>query len=624
MQHQRHHRDVELRRRRSAALRACRCRNSTSSTPLEPRAGRLQHVGRAVDADHARDVRREQRAELPGAAARDRRRPASGRAGRAARAGETSAPKSSSRRSIPLPRRRRKKLLRLRSPPREHARQAPLVVIGPARRRDLLADERPEASRASVEIRRATCCSSGSCRRVATDTQPASASVFRWRLTVDCGSCSTAHSSDTVSSCRSSTSSIRQRSGSASVAMWSSIDPSAFPLDGDDLGWHSSVYPDYRLRSDLRQPASESRRLCPRGRFQPFRRDSEPSMCLERIDSKHLWIASDRKPSSRSPRSPSKSCWRWPTASSMATASCARSSGARSGAVTLHPGTLYRALARLLESGLIEELDDRPDPAHDDERRRYYRLTDARHRRRACRGRAARKPAGGRARPRSCWESAREAPRSFRVGAPRLSARVPPPLRRRDAADFERTLGTCTHQAPQALGHQHLRHPRHPRHLRHLDPERPRRTLGRDRPRPLLAQPPTASVRTVRETSHVLGHAPIRPATHDAAGAQDAARHVAHDPGARARHRRQQRHLRRRRQRAAEAAALRRAANGSSTCGATPSKQGRPRNTMSPANFRDFQQMNQTLDGLEGYFSFVTPFAMVDRRTDRGRRSASP
>jgi DNA-binding PadR family transcriptional regulator len=46
------------------------------------------------------------------------------------------------------------------------------------------------------------------------------------------------------------------------------------------------------------------------------------------------------------------------------------------GAVTLHPGTLYRALARLLESGLIEELDERPDPKNDDERRRYYQLTD--------------------------------------------------------------------------------------------------------------------------------------------------------------------------------------------------------------------------------------------------------
>ena len=44
------------------------------------------------------------------------------------------------------------------------------------------------------------------------------------------------------------------------------------------------------------------------------------------------------------------------------------------GAVSLHAGTLYRALARLLESDLIEELDS-PDPKHDDERRRYYRLT---------------------------------------------------------------------------------------------------------------------------------------------------------------------------------------------------------------------------------------------------------
>ena len=47
-----------------------------------------------------------------------------------------------------------------------------------------------------------------------------------------------------------------------------------------------------------------------------------------------------------------------------------------SGTITLHPGTLYRALARLLESGLIAELEERPDPSHDDERRRYYQLTE--------------------------------------------------------------------------------------------------------------------------------------------------------------------------------------------------------------------------------------------------------
>jgi DNA-binding PadR family transcriptional regulator len=45
------------------------------------------------------------------------------------------------------------------------------------------------------------------------------------------------------------------------------------------------------------------------------------------------------------------------------------------GAVRLGPGTLYGAVSRLLEDGLIEELEERPDPELDDARRRYYRLT---------------------------------------------------------------------------------------------------------------------------------------------------------------------------------------------------------------------------------------------------------
>jgi DNA-binding PadR family transcriptional regulator len=44
------------------------------------------------------------------------------------------------------------------------------------------------------------------------------------------------------------------------------------------------------------------------------------------------------------------------------------------GRITLHAGTLYRAIARLVDLDLIEELDERRDPASD-ERRRYYRLT---------------------------------------------------------------------------------------------------------------------------------------------------------------------------------------------------------------------------------------------------------
>jgi DNA-binding PadR family transcriptional regulator len=45
------------------------------------------------------------------------------------------------------------------------------------------------------------------------------------------------------------------------------------------------------------------------------------------------------------------------------------------GKLRLSPSSLYASIRRLLERGLIEELDERPDPAHDDERRRYYRLT---------------------------------------------------------------------------------------------------------------------------------------------------------------------------------------------------------------------------------------------------------
>ncbi len=44
------------------------------------------------------------------------------------------------------------------------------------------------------------------------------------------------------------------------------------------------------------------------------------------------------------------------------------------GAVVLTASTLYAALRRLLDAGLIQELDDRPE--RDDPRRRYYRITD--------------------------------------------------------------------------------------------------------------------------------------------------------------------------------------------------------------------------------------------------------
>jgi len=45
------------------------------------------------------------------------------------------------------------------------------------------------------------------------------------------------------------------------------------------------------------------------------------------------------------------------------------------GKVILAPGTLYRAIGRLLDDGLIVQTDRRPDPAREDERRHYYRIT---------------------------------------------------------------------------------------------------------------------------------------------------------------------------------------------------------------------------------------------------------
>jgi len=46
------------------------------------------------------------------------------------------------------------------------------------------------------------------------------------------------------------------------------------------------------------------------------------------------------------------------------------------GKLRLGPATLYRSIKHLVEDGLIEESDVRPDPALDDERRHYYRLTE--------------------------------------------------------------------------------------------------------------------------------------------------------------------------------------------------------------------------------------------------------
>ena len=43
--------------------------------------------------------------------------------------------------------------------------------------------------------------------------------------------------------------------------------------------------------------------------------------------------------------------------------------------VKMGPGTLYGSIKRMLDAGLIEEAEEKPDPGLDDQRRRYYCIT---------------------------------------------------------------------------------------------------------------------------------------------------------------------------------------------------------------------------------------------------------
>jgi DNA-binding PadR family transcriptional regulator len=46
------------------------------------------------------------------------------------------------------------------------------------------------------------------------------------------------------------------------------------------------------------------------------------------------------------------------------------------GKFSMRPGSLYGTIKRMLSDGMIEEAGERPDPSMDDERRRYYKITD--------------------------------------------------------------------------------------------------------------------------------------------------------------------------------------------------------------------------------------------------------
>lgn len=46
------------------------------------------------------------------------------------------------------------------------------------------------------------------------------------------------------------------------------------------------------------------------------------------------------------------------------------------GQIRMDAGNLYRSIRRLMKDGLVDESDRRPAPESDDERRRYYRITE--------------------------------------------------------------------------------------------------------------------------------------------------------------------------------------------------------------------------------------------------------
>jgi DNA-binding PadR family transcriptional regulator len=46
------------------------------------------------------------------------------------------------------------------------------------------------------------------------------------------------------------------------------------------------------------------------------------------------------------------------------------------GQIRLEAGNLYRSVRRLIKEGLLAESDRRPAPESDDERRRYYSITE--------------------------------------------------------------------------------------------------------------------------------------------------------------------------------------------------------------------------------------------------------
>ena len=235
-------------------------RSSTFAVAVEALARGGQHRARLVDGDHPADVRRQRSLSWPvpqprsPTVQRSSSSPSSapqvGATGRTARRAARSHCAVRRREEALRSARRRRARARSRDDAcraRRRARRAP-----PARARRARA-----ASRRRVETGRAPSSRVGSSPRRARRPTPRRLSVFRCRLTVDCGSCSTAHSSPTVSSCRSSRSSIRLRVGSASALRRSRMEvDNAVGLEGDS--GQASEYPDERSNTTSYMSSSKA------------------------------------------------------------------------------------------------------------------------------------------------------------------------------------------------------------------------------------------------------------------------------------------------------------------------------------------------------------------------------
>ena len=295
----------------------------------------------------------------------------------------------------------------------------------------------------------------------------------------------------------------------------------------------------------------------------------------------------------------------------------ARRSG---GAVTLHPGSLYRALARLLEDALIVELDG----ATGVRRRRAAPLLP---------DHAARTRGGpGRSRAAARRWCAPPTTRALFAPAPAPKRRpgmtpMPPWLLRAVARSRIRGRSGSTSATTCATACKPRGRRRRAARRSGIASSLLARTvthgLAERGVRRRAAWPPGAAIGRISTSPSGTRAGMWDGLLHDlraAARALAAARglHGAGGGGAGPRHRRQRRDLHRRQRRAAEAAALPRRRSAGDGLEREPADRRRRRRPLSPADFADLRTMSRSFSAMDYALSFVV---RTRRRRPRGRRA---